>query len=391
MSRHRVLGVIIVLAFAGVFAWVAKNTSWKEVGMPISLEGEAATNPFYSAQHFSGLLGARSEWRHALTAAPPRDSVIVLGHWHWSLIERRRRTLENWVAAGGRLVVDRTLASDGEFERWTGIRREQLLGDNKGGGENDVRAQGCRTLTFEDEDELTADRSRTGYELCDSSLDSWLLSGRRASWALRDARGIQAVRVDIGQGSATMINASPFGNRELLQGEHGLLFVAATQLHGGDDILFLSDEGTSLLGLMWRAGAPVLLLALGLVALALWRGSLRFGPLAATPDPARRSLGEQIRGTGQFTVRFDGGRALHAAAVRALTAAADRRILGYARLSGEERIAALAAAANVEPDALSEAVNKAGPRRSGELGSTLALLERARRAISRQSKRPDRS
>ena len=386
MSRHRVLGVIIVLAFAGVFAWVAKNTSWKEVRMPISLEGEAATNPFYSAQHFSRLLGARSEWRHALTAAPAQDSVIVLAHWHWNLIESRRRILENWVAAGGRLVVDRTLAGDEEFVRWTGITREQLVEDNKSVGEDDLRAQGCRTLTFEGE-ELTADRFRSGYELCDSSLHSRLLSGRPASWALRDARGIQAVRVDIGQGSATMINASPFGNRELLQGEHGLLYVAATQLHAGDDILFLSDEGTSLLGLMWRVGAPALLLALGLVALALWRGSLRFGPLAATPDPARRSLGEQIRGTGQFTVRFGGGRALHAAAVRALTAAADRRILGYARLSGEERIAALAAAANVEPGALSEAVNNAGPRRSGELGSTLALLERARRAISRRAKR----
>ena len=386
MIRHRILGVIFVLAFAGVFAWVAKNTSWKEVGMPISLEGEAATNPFYSAQHFSRLLGARSEWRHALTAAPAQDSVIVLAHWHWNLIERRRQILENWVAAGGRLVVDRTLAGDEEFVRWTGIAREQLVEGHNGVGEDAVRDQECRTLTIEGE-ELAADRVRTGYELCDPSLDSRLLSGRRASWALRDARGIQAVRVDIGQGSATMINASPFGNRELLQGEHGLLFVAATQLHAGDDILFLSDEGTSLLGLMWRAGAPALLLALGLVALALWRGSLRFGPLAATPDPARRSLGEQIRGTGQFTVRFDGGRALHAAAVRALTAAADRRILGYARLSGEERIAALAAAANVEPDALSEAVNNAGPRRSGELGSTLALLERARRAISRPARR----
>ena len=82
---------------------------------------------------------------------------------------------------------------------------------------------------------------------------------------------------------------------------------------------------------------------------------------------------------------------MHAAAVRALTAAADRRILGYARLSGEERNAALAAAANVEPDALSEAVSNAGPRRSVELGSTLALLERARRAVSRQAKRLDRS
>jgi hypothetical protein len=401
MSRNRILAVIFVLAFAGVSVWIAKNTSWKEIGVPMSLKGEAATNPFYSAQHFAGLIGAHTEWRHVLGSAPPQDSIIVLAHWHWTLIEGRRRTLEQWVAAGGRLVVDRTVIGSDEFARWTGITREPFVEGNTGArsvsekqehapGKDDVHGKGCRTLRIEGE-EVTTNPFRSGYELCDPSLDSRLLSLRRASWALRDADGIQAVRVDIGQGSVTMINASPFGNRELLQGEHGLMFVAATQLHGGDDILFLSDVGTSLLGLMWSDGAPALLLAFGLVGLMLWRGSLRFGPLAATPDPARRSLGEQIRGTGRFTVRFGGGRALHAAAVRALTEAANRSILGYARLSGDERIAALAGAANVEPVTLAEAVNNAGPRRPGELGSALALLEQARRAISRPAKRPDRS
>jgi hypothetical protein len=388
MSRHRtLLGVILVLIFAGVLSWVAKNTSWKEVGIPIPLKGEAAINPFYSAQHFAGLLGAHTEWRHALGSTPPQDSIIVLAHWHWNLIEGRRRTLEQWVEAGGRLVVDRrTVIGSEEFVSWTGITREQVVEGHEAASENDAHGKGCRTLRIEGE-EVTANRVPTGYELCEPGLDSRLLSGRPSSWALRDADGIQAVRVDVGHGSVTLINASPFGNRELLHGEHGLLFVAATQLHGGDDILFLSDEGTSLLGLIWSHGAPALLLAIGLVALALWRGSLRFGPLAATPDPARRSLGEQIRGTGQFTVRFGGGRALHAAAVRALTEAATRRILGYARLSGEERMAALAGAANVEPGALSEAVNNAGPRRPGELGSALAVLEQARRAISRPARR----
>jgi hypothetical protein len=385
MSRNRILGVIFVLAFAGVAPWIAKNTYWTEVAVPTPLKGEAATNPFYSAQHFAGLLGARTEWRHVLGSAPPQDSIIVIAYWQWSLIEGRRRMLEEWVAAGGRLVVDHTVIGSEEFVRWTGIRRESLVEGHEGASENDVHGKGCRTLKLEGE-ALTANGVRTGYELCDPSLHSRLLSGRRASWALGDARGIQALRVDIGRGSATTINANPFGNRELLQGEHGLIFVAATQLHSGDHILFLSDEGTSLLGLMWAYGAPVLLLASGLVALALWRGSLRFGPLAATPDPARRSLGEQIRGTGQFTMRFDGGRALHAATVRALTAAADRRLIGYARLSGEERIAALAGAANVEPGALSRVVNHSGPRRPGELGSALALLEQARRTISRRAK-----
>ena len=49
-----------------------------------------------------------------------------------------------------------------------------------------------------------------------------------------------------------------------------------------------------------------------------------------------------IRGTGQFTLRFGGGRALYAAQVRALQEAAERQIPAYSRLGGTERVAALA-------------------------------------------------
>ena len=72
---------------------------------------------------------------------------------------------------------------------------------------------------------------------------------------------------------------------------------------------FLSEEEhSSILALMWYLGWPVVLLALALIALALWRNSVRFGPLVAVPEQARRSLAEQIRGTGLFVIRFGGGR-----------------------------------------------------------------------------------
>ena len=94
----------------------------------------------------------------------------------------------------------------------------------------------------------------------------------------------------------------------------------------GDDVHFLSeDTHPSLLALLWRYGAPVVMLTLTLVALVLWRGGVRFGPLAAAADAARRSLVEQIRGTGQFILRHGGGHSLHAASVRALDEAAKRR------------------------------------------------------------------
>jgi hypothetical protein len=95
-----------------------------------------------------------------------------------------------------------------------------------------------------------------------------------------------------------------------------------------------------MLALLWRYGAPVVTLALTLLALVLWRGGVRFGPLAAAPEAARRSLVEQIRGTGQFILRHGGGISFHAASVRALDEAAGRRVPLYS-LSPVERAAAL--------------------------------------------------
>src|SRR5579859_3349781 len=133
-----------------------------------------------------------------------------------------------------------------------------------------------------------------------------------------------------------------------------------------------------LLKQLWTYGAPVIVLGLLLVALWLWRSGVRFGPLEAAADPARRSLAEQIRGTGRFTLRFGGGRALHAATIRALSEAAARRLPHYDRLSGPERIAALASLTSVSEQELSAALEEPGARRR-DIRRAIASLEAARR------------
>jgi hypothetical protein len=122
-------------------------------------------------------------------------------------------------------------------------------------------------------------------------------------------------------------------------------------------------------------------LGLAAIALALWRNSARFGPLANEPPTARRSLAEQIRGTGQFALRHGDGESLHAASLRALTEAAARRVPGYLRLSPSDRAAALARLTGFERDAFTAAAYHAGLRTANELRHTIAFLETARREI----------
>jgi len=190
------------------------------------------------------------------------------------------------------------------------------------------------------------------------------------------------MRVQIGKGFLTLINGTPFGNRELLEADNAALFVDAARLHRGDHVVFVSEQKrTSLLQLIWLYGAPAVLLAIALVAVALWRNSTRFGPLEASPDPSRRSLAEQIRGTGQFALRVGGGRALHGAMVRALHEAARQRVGNYEALSRDEQISAIARLASLDADALAETMNFSGRRRSHEFKNAIALLDSARVSV----------
>jgi hypothetical protein len=141
------------------------------------------------------------------------------------------------------------------------------------------------------------------------------------------------------------------------------------------------DDYGSLPELVWRYGAPVVAVLMLALALALWRGAMRFGPLVAPIETARRSLSEQILGTGRFAVRLGGGAALHAAAARALQEAAARRVAGYERLTAAQRVAAIAGLARIDAAELAPAMNRVGDMRAQELKQAVALLESARRQL----------
>ena len=385
MTRRIVITLLVLVLVAAAGWWTANNTHWDEITIPMPLKGEALRNPFYAAQRLSETLGARAAWDRTFTAPAP-DGVIVLSGWHWTLSARRRESLERWVEAGGRLVVAGDLAGgEAEFAGWSGIVRtnrklEKLL-DEADVDENESESP-CRTFQEDGGGSGPAPTDASRRLLCEVTVLSNLSTNKQTTWTLRDSSGMQAARVPVGDGSVTLINAELFRYRSLLDGDHGRVFVAATELRRGDDLRFLSeDDHPSLVALAWRYGAPVVLLALGVAALYLWRRAVRFGPLAAPPERARRSLAEQIRGTGSFAWRHGGGESLHAASVRALDEAATRRIAGYGRFSPKERAAAVAHLTGFEWLVLSAAVHDARARAGPELRSTMALLEDARRRI----------
>jgi hypothetical protein len=392
MSRKTLIawsvGTVILALFV---AWIARNTYWADTVVPMPPKGEALTNPFYAAQKFAVGLGGRAT-RDRVFTLPPTSAVIVLSSWHWTLSDGRRRALEQWVESGGRLVVDSLLLSGtGEFKRWSGISREVELGKEDEETDGTTRTQPenpCKQVHEEYPDGLANGADLKPRWLCDFPTIFRITTTTKPQWALSGERGIQAARVGISAGSVTIINASPFVYRELFDGDHAWLFVAATQFRRGDEIHFLSEEDhPSLLALIWQYGAPVVVLAAVLIALVLWRGVPRFGPLTAPRHSARRSLAEQILGTGQFALRHGNGEALHSASVRAFTEAVQRRVPGYLRLPQDQRTLTAARLTGFDRGALAAAIHHLAWRRGHGLRNAIALLEAARRqALSKHSR-----
>lgn len=389
--KNRIVPIVLTLSLIAFFAWIGSHLETVERKVPVGYRGEAATNPFYAAIKLSEALQARARWERTLSA-PPADSVIVLSSWNWTLSRARRERIERWVAAGGRLVVDDTIIGDLDvFEKWSGIGEsydEELDSDDERRQRPDAAQRELLGRFFEpDCQPLKEDGGTREFEVCGFADGRSLTTSRPITWALRAEDSIQAVRVTVGRGSVTAINGSPFSRQAFLREDHPRLFVAATQLRRGDQLLFLTEEDQgSILGLLWRYGAPVVLLMGGLAVLALWRSSLRFGPMTAPAETARRSLAEQIRGTGQFALRFGGGQSLHAASVRALRDAAVRRFPNYDRMPSGERVAVLAKFTGIAAADLGPALHFSGPRSTHELRNSIAALEAARRRLLQRTK-----
>jgi hypothetical protein len=381
VRRGTIVWLVASIPVVLLIAWIATNTYWGEVEVPMPPKREALINPFYAVQRFADALGARTAWDRVLTV-PPNNSVLVLSAWHWNLSTERRRSIERWVESGGRLVIDANLTGgESEFAEWSGIGREYRELDDAAALEVAQAGENCRSVQLEENAGSSPTPDSRKYWMCDLDALSFLTTSKHPEWVLRDAAGIQAVRVRIGMGRVTVINGTPFRGRRVFEGDHAWLFATATQLRRGDEVHFLSeDEHPSLFALLWQHGAPAMALGLGVVILALWRSAVRFGPLAAPPEASRRSLAEQIRGVGQFALRHGSGQSLHAAAVRALDEAAGRRIPNYTHLSTKARAEAMMQATGFEWHDLAAAFT-ARARGGNELRNAIALLEATRRQL----------
>lgn len=402
LTRVGWLRLLLLAILLALGVWIARNTYWEEVSVPTQPRGEAASNPYYGILHLAADLGLRARTVTSLSSLPGRDGVLLLDAAAARNLPRPQiLAVEHWVEAGGRLLLGGSvLGSSAELRRWTAIKFVPPRVASAVVAEPDAAAAKWpappRTTTGVAKVRndcppmlVSIDGNATGETLlvCDVWVGNGYSSALTPSWALSDPAGIQVLRVGLGRGSVTIIGPSQiYANAELFEHQHARVFVDAAALMRGDQLwILVPGHAEALLALLWRLGAPAIG-CLGLaVALSLWRGFPRFGPLAATPPAARRSLAEQIRASARFAWRSRSLTALHAAVLRGVEDVARRQIAAFDRLDAAQRSVAISARAGIPATEIEEAMRFDALRRPIAGRSAIVLLERLRRRLQTQA------
>jgi hypothetical protein len=386
--RDRLILVLLGLLLLAGGAWLMSATEWVDEDTPTPAKGEALSNPLYATEKLLGALGARVVRRTSLDAMPPPQARLVLVSRNWDLFPERAQRLRAWVAQGGHLVIPGSLAGHKSLKDWLPVTEQSPLKPQSPAMPprslgNPAKDMDCRVLEEPAEVAASYADSRS-YRACGAYFSPQYLPVNRLAaplWSLRGTAGTEAVRVQVGQGTVTVLGGwALLGNSSLLRADNAQVAAAALQARAGAEFWFVAEEAREpFVPWLWHQAWAALLLGLLALALALWRAAARFGPLAPSAPAHRRSMAEQVRGTARF-LHMHGPKALHAAQLRALHASAARQLPRFPQLDPLRRTAGIARATGLDARALERAQDDKA-RNPAVLAADLELLETARRRL----------
>jgi hypothetical protein len=396
MTRDRLTTAAILAVLIALGCWVAFNTYWTEVTVTSPPQGEAAANHFYTLEHLLRGLGIQAEETPILRAPARRHDLLLVNQNSWDVAHGNLASVQQWVRNGGRMVVTTyLLRSSMALQTWSGITRA-LHDDNNAAKKTSGDPKNVDTARIAPYRVGPPDSDCTPMTVQSAGIDNFetrsicgvptefsFNSKRAPSWSLSTGTGVHMLRVDIGDGSLTVIDSAFIDNQtEILRKDNALAFVEGSFLKKGDRLLIFNPTSAEpLLQMIWRLAAPAVVCFALAAALLIARHLPRFGPPLPVPADARRSLAEQLRANASFAWRTGNLKALRKVVLRALERSAEQRIPGYGSLSPRRRADEIGKRAGIEPATLNSAMTEDAAGEAKVQRAAIALLEQARRAL----------
>ena len=345
-----VLAAIGAVLAAGGWLWISANFERQVREVSVGVSPEARANPFLAAERFltdSGI-DARSTGGLELLRDPPSPADMLVVDGLPALNAARRERLRDWLAAGGRLLVEAVHLGAGDDaprpEHFLAGFGAELRRDAQAGGDDEVLA----TVRLPDSPQPLTVGFAPGWYLADRL-------GAAAGEVSADGRP-RLLEYRVGAGTLSVVSDTLWlGNERIGRHDHALLLA---RLAADRESVWLLHAVSvpSLPMLLWRAAPEAVVSALLLLVLLLWHLGRRLGPLLPAPDAARRDLLEHLQAAGDFVWRQGRGGLLVAQTRRRLERQWLRRHPALRGLDATERARRIAAQTGLSPDEVQAAL-----------------------------------
>lgn len=362
MSREGLWAIAVTAVIGLGTIWFLLNFEQAPAREWVGMSGDARRNPYLALERLAERMGmpAREVRSLAELGQLPPEGVLLLPEPRGELARRERARLLDWAARGGHLVIEAepTRTPDPLLDA-LGVRRKA------------VRTSGPRKPA-----EIAWPGAARPLR---ADLPPWqVLEANAPRIAEGTTGGALLLQLAHGKGRVTVINDFAFlQNRAIGAHDHAEL---AWRIVGASDpasILLVFNNPERLSFTIWlRENVPaVLVAAAALLILWLWRVAPRFGPIAADPERARRSLLDHLRASGRFLWNAGRRTDLAESAREAALRRVSRANPDFASLTGSERAARLANSFGLGPEDAQRLLVPQSPRTIPEFVRGIRVLQ----------------
>lgn len=371
------LALLIGLA-VGLFLLLFERTEREFFREP---SAEVRSNPLAAARLFLEEMGAEvTEQRGVGTLPTPEGTLLVMMPEEVGLTDEEWASLAEWAKWGGSLIIGpepQVLDVFGlEVEPWNGYGIPVVYSPEDGPPpepEAEEEEPGDDPAAG-DEGAGEAAEEEDGDELVEVELP-WVAEPFRVvmypASRLAAAEGgefpsgghLYVAEEEDGGRIVLVRDMEAFDNYLIGEEDNAALLLALVADRIDEPVVLArASIRPTLMAKLLRRGWPFWVSALVLLAAWVWSRSRRFGPLAADPEPGRRSLAEHLAASGEFLWRGGHHAGLLSAARDAVLTRAAASHPGWENLPWGRRCERLARGTGLEAREVAEALHSPSPR-----------------------------